>query len=115
MNNLAQIYGNGAPSVVGEIDASADAAATGTKAADEDNFWVVDWISFSYEGGTPAGNLKVTVGGTTVWEVDIETDGHGHIEFTQPLVGSTTKNQALAVVLGAGGSGITGKVQAGIR
>lgn len=102
------------PEIIKKHDAAADAAATATKAANADQFWVVDWITWSYEGGTPTGNLIVTLGSTTVLDVDIVAAGPGQLIFDKPLyVG--TKNEALTITLAAGGTGVTGKVSARIR
>lgn len=83
-----------------------DAESSGTDAivtvaADANEFWVLDWISWSY-GGTPSGgNLKVEIDGTIVWQVDITNGGPGHIEFEKPIYGE--KNKELKVTLADGG------------
>lgn len=66
------------------------ATASGTNAvvtiaADANQFWVIDWISWSY-GGTPTGGkLGVTIGGVLVYQIDITASGHGHVDFVRPL------------------------------
>lgn len=72
-----------------------------TVAADAEQFWVLDWISWSYDSTPTSGNLKVEIGGTTVWQVDITSGGPGHIEFDKPLY-VPTKNQSLVVTLADG-------------
>ena len=89
-------------------------AAVCTKAADSEQFWVVAWITWSYDDTPTGGNLVVDVVGTTVLEVDITTGGPGQLEFNYPLyVG--TKNEALTVTLAAPGAGKAGKLNVRIR
>lgn len=85
---------------------STAAQASGTEAvitipANADQFWCLDWISWSY-GGTPTnGNLQVSIGGVVVWQIDITVGGPGHIYFKPGLYGR--KNQAVVVTLANGG------------
>jgi hypothetical protein len=83
-----------------------DAEASGTAAvvtipANTEEFWAIDWISWSYGGDPTGGNLQVSIGGTVVWQVDITIGGPGHIEFDKALYG--LKNQAVVVTLANGG------------
>lgn len=83
-----------------------DAEASGTAAvvtipANADEFWAIDWITWSYAGTPTNGNLQVSIGGVVVWQVDITVGGPGHIEFKRPLYGA--KNQAVVVTLANGG------------
>lgn len=110
-------------------NAATDAVAT--LAADTSNsqsgnnanlhFWVVDWIVWSYTGGTPAGRLTVTFGSTVVLDIDITNAGPGELRFSKdgPLyhvaansIGGNreVRGEAVTVKLFSGGSGITGKV-----
>jgi len=84
-----------------------NAAASGTDAvvtiaADPNEFWVLDWVSWSYGDGLVAadGNLTISIGGVVVWQVDITTAGPGHIEFEKPIYGA--KNQAVVITLADG-------------
>lgn len=56
-----------------------------TVAASADDFWVIDWISWSYDGTPIGGGLTVTIGGVTVYQLDITAAGPGHIEFVRGL------------------------------
>lgn len=91
--------------------ASAGTAAVVTIAAKADEFWAIDWISWSYSADPTAGRLTVEIAGTVVWEVDVTVGGPGHVEFTGPLYGA--KNQAVVVTL-ANGS-VTQKVNVRYR
>ena len=65
--------------------ASGAGAAIVEIAASEDEFWCIDWISWSYDADPTAGSLKIEIGGTTVWWIDITSGGPGHIEFVRPI------------------------------
>jgi hypothetical protein len=82
-----------------------DAEASGTDAvvtipASADEFWAIDWITWSYDDVPTGGNLQVSIGGVVVWQVDITAGGPGHIEFEKALYG--LKNQAVVVTLADG-------------
>lgn len=64
-------------------------------------------ISFSLSG-TPAAAVSLTVqdGANTVFSVDVTSSGAGFI----PLLRRGTANTAMTISLGAGGSGVVGKV-----
>ena len=90
-----------------------DAEASGTAAvvtipADANNFWAIDWISWSYSDDPTNGQLTVSIGGTVVWQVDITVGGPGHIEFERPLYtnnrdgGQPKKNEEVVVTLADG-------------
>ena len=96
---------------------TANSAATITVAADEEQFWAIDWITASYNAGSPDGTLTVAYGGTTVWEVDIKGEETKHFPFdARPLYDddSTPKDKALTITLSAGGTSVIGKVNARI-
>lgn len=105
--------------------------AVATMAADVSNsqagnnanldFWALDWICWSYTGGTPAGRLTAKWGTTVLLDIDITNAGPGELRFGAhaPLYHVTTnakgqnyivRGEALEVRLYSGGSGITGKV-----
>jgi len=71
------------PSSLAEIqiahkhDASSNADAAVTIAADVDHIHVIDRIFWSYSGTPTAGRLTVSVGGTVVFDHDIRTAGPG--------------------------------------
>jgi hypothetical protein len=73
---------------------------------------VIDTVAWSYSGGDPTGgNLKIENGsGQTIFSVDITSQGPGFFPFPRPKKG--TANTALIITLAAGGSGITGKINA---
>lgn len=105
-----------APKFLSKLDAASNADAAVTQDADVAQFWVVDWVYCSYAGGTVTGKLTITIGGATVFETDITSTGPHQFLFDPPLYNpAETKNQALVITLGAGGSGVTGKVNARIR
>lgn len=56
-----------------------------TIALSDSQFWVLDWISYSYATAPTAGKLTVTIGGVLVYDVDITAAGSGHINFDWPL------------------------------
>lgn len=67
--------------------------------------WRVDW---SYSGAPTGGNLTITDGSATVFELDITAAGPGFVEFPSGRAG--TPGAALVVTLNAGGTGVLGKV-----
>jgi hypothetical protein len=105
------------PDVIHKLDASDNADAAASKAADVDNFWVVDWIAFSYDGTPTGGKLTVAFGSTTLLELDIAAAGPHFLDFShRPLYNpAMTKNEALTITLAAGGASVAGKVSARIR
>lgn len=90
---------------------SSNTAAVLTYAAVSDRRHVLSGVAFSYSAAPTNGNLKIENGsGTTVFNLDISAAGPGFIPFDPPLEGSL--NTALIITLAAGGSGISGKVNA---
>ena len=81
--------------------------------ANADNFWVLDYVAWSYSGNPTGGKCTVQIGGTTVFEVDVTSAGHGFINFEQHGLynAAQTKNEALVVTLAAGGGSVVGKLQ----
>lgn len=79
--------------------------ATGdVQAADEDQFWVVDWITLSQGAG--GGTAQITYGddNTVVWEALLPANDIDHIIFGDGLYeNGKTKNRKLRVVLPTNG------------
>ena len=76
------------------------ATDTDVQAADEDQFWVVDWITLSQ--GSGGGLAQITYGDddTVVWAADLPADDIDHIIFGDGLYeNGKTKNRKLRVVL----------------
>ena len=72
---------------------------------------VITGVAWSYDGAPTGGSLKVEDGsGNTVFIVSVTAAGPGFIPFPVPKKG--TANTAMIITLAAGGSGVTGKVQA---
>lgn len=93
---------------------ASNTAAVLTYAAVAGRKHVLDALVWSYSGTPTGGNLKVEDGsGTTVFSMDVTAAGAGFVEFHLPLSGR--ENTALIVTLAAGGSGVSGKVNAGHR
>lgn len=93
--------------------AASGSATVITIAASESDFWVIDWIAWSYGSGLIAANglLTIAIGGVTVFQVDITTAGPGHLEFKKPLYGS--RNQPVVITLANGTT--TGKLNVRYR
>lgn len=98
-NNFAD---NEAQPKLARATTASGTAAVVTIAAKADEFWVIDWITWSYDDDPVGGRLTVEIGGVLVWDIDITVGGPGHIEFTGALYGS--KNQAVVVTLANGGA-----------
>lgn len=100
--------------VAGNLNAPAvDTAAVVTLTAIAAKGHVLQQVIYSYHGADPtAGNLIVEDGaGTTVFDIDISSEGEAFLEFSPPIKGS--KNTALVVTLAAGGATVTGKLNLG--
>lgn len=80
--------------------AAAGSNAVITVSADADQFWAIDWISWSFDAEPTDGNLKVEIGGVTVWQVDITAAGPGHIEFCKPLYKGVAGQAAVVTLSG---------------
>lgn len=100
-------------SIPTDVPVGSNAKTSGTNAAVAITFpaiatraIIIDSIVWSY-GGTPTGGkLTVAHGATTVLEVDITASGPGAL----PLNLSADINEQVVVTLGAGGSGVVGKL-----
>ena len=110
-SNFADLHAQ--PRFEKKLDAAGNAACTLTVAADPDNFWVLDWIAWSYSGDPTGGKCTVSIGGVNVFEVDVTSGGPGLLHFDQHELynASQTKNEALQVTLAAGGGSVVGKLQ----
>lgn len=99
---------------------ASSADVTLTIAASEDEFWVIDWITWSYQSDPTAGALSVTIGGTLVYQIDIKVGGPAHIDFTEgPLYtkvrtsSGPKKNEAVVITLDNGA--VVGKLNVRYR
>lgn len=117
LDPLAQAY-------QGDHQPAANTAAVVNIAADAQEYWVIDSIEWSYDAAPTGGNLLVTIGGTTVFSVDITAAGPGHFDWsnapryttgTGAGGGKPTLNEAVVVTLAAGGASVTGKVNVRYR
>jgi hypothetical protein len=71
----------------------------------------ISGMAWSYDLDPTGGSLKIEDGaGSTVFHVAVTSKGPGFFVFPQPKKGSA--NTALIITLAAGGSGVTGKVNA---
>ena len=71
----------------------------------------VGGIFWSYNATPTNGNLQIEDGsGNVIFSMDITAAGAGFIPFTPPKKGSA--NTALIITLAAGGSGVSGRVNA---
>ena len=105
----------------GDLDAqptlktAAEASGTDaviTIAAEETQFWAIDWISWSYGDYPTDGNLEVKIDGVVVWQVDITSGGPGHLEFMKPLY---VQNLNTSVVITLSDGGTSNKVNVRYR
>ncbi|MGV3720084.1 MAG: hypothetical protein ACO1SX_04160 [Actinomycetota bacterium] len=72
---------------------------------------VISGVAWSYDGDPTGGSLMIENGaGSTVFHVAVTSKGPGFFVFPQPKKGSA--NTAMIITLAAGGSGVTGKVNA---
>lgn len=95
---------------------AANTAAVITIAADAEQFWVLDWLMWSYSEVPTAGRLTVAIGGTTYIDLDITAAGPGPLRFEPPLYNpSFAKGETMVITLAAGGGTCTGKLSARYR
>lgn len=70
--------------------------------------WAFTGLYWSYSGGDPTGGrMLLTVGGVTILDIDITSKGPG---FFPTPIHQGGDNEAVALTLYAGGSGVSGKV-----
>ncbi len=91
---------------------AANLAATITyAAAGAGRAHVLHQLDASYSAAPTGGRLTVQNGATTIFDVDINAAGPQRFVFDPPILGSA--NSALTITLAAGGTGISGKLNAG--
>lgn len=71
---------------------------------------VLSGVAWSYDADPTAGSLTITDGGNTIFKIAVTNKGPGFIPFDPPKMAGD--NAALVITLAAGGSGITGVVNA---
>ena len=110
-SNFADLHAQ--PKFKTDLQKGTDTPCECSEPANADNFWVLDWVAWSYSGAPTGGKCTVSIGGVNVFEVDVTSGGPGLLHFDQHELynAAQTKNEALVVTLAAGGSGVTGKLQ----
>jgi len=94
-----------------DLAPGANTAAVTTIAVDAEQFWVLDYVRWSYDGVPTGGKVTVAIDGTTVDEFDITASGPGILHYYPGLYAEDQdKNETLVVTLAAGGVGVTGKL-----
>ena len=90
---------------------AANAAATVTLAAPgAGRYNVVASVEWSYDDDPTGGQLTITDGAVTVFDIYITDGGPGFFQWVPPKRFST--NSAVTVTLAAGGAGISGTINA---
>ena len=104
------------PGIAFSIEEDPGDAAVITVDADPDQFWVLDWIAWSYSDDPAAGNISVSFGGTVIFSLDITHGGPGLLSFGDQLglynaiaQAKAPKNEAMVVTLSAE-AGISAKL-----
>ena len=73
----------------------ANGANQTVEAAQEDQFWVVDWVTITGGSGT---TVSIKFGADIQWSASVQSSGIEHFTFTPPLYANgKTKNEALVV------------------
>ena len=72
------------PTILYDTEAAGDAVVI-TVSASADQFWVLDWIAWSYDVEPVGGGITVTYGGSTIFSVDIAHPGPGILQFRDQL------------------------------
>jgi hypothetical protein len=105
------------PPVAAVIDSSGDVAVPSANAAATVTYnaivglsHVLSGVAWSYSGSPTGGNLQITDGGTVVFELDITSAGPGFVPFSPPK--RFAVDSQVVITLAAGGSGVSGKVNA---
>jgi hypothetical protein len=94
-----------------DVDApSSNTAAVLTYAALAERKHVLYQIDYSYDGAPTAGALTVTLGGVTVFSLDVVAAGRDTILFSPEKEGK--HNSAMVITLADGGVGVSGKLNA---
>lgn len=89
--------------------ATAGSAVTITIDAEAGVYHVLEWVAWSYSAAAGTGRLTVSLGGTTVLDMDIRDAGPGSLVLSEAALYTGTKNEALVVTLAAVTS-VTGKL-----
>lgn len=84
--------------------AASGADAVITIAADANQFWVLDWIGYSYATTPTNGKLTIAIGGVTVYAVDITAAGPSHIDFHHPLYQEVLGRTMVITLTNGGGA-----------
>ena len=87
---------------------AANTAAVITKVAVAGQRHFLTGVGWSYDDDPTGGNLIITDGGATVFEIDITKGGPGFIPFDAPIRAAV--NSQVVVTLAAGGAGVSGIV-----
>lgn len=90
---------------------ASNTAAIVTIPASTDIAHEIEMIAWSYDGDPTAGNLKVESNSVTLFEIDITNKGPGFIMFSGSCL-KGTPGYSVVVTLAAGGSGVSGIVNA---
>lgn len=85
-------------------EGAANTATTITIAADADEFWVLDHLTFSGDSDPDSGvTLTITFGSTVVFKHFVTAGGVGPVELGGLATGN--KNEAVTITAAAAGSG----------
>lgn len=84
------------------------AAAVTLSAPGSGKRWAVWGIVWSYDAAPTGGKVTLTVGGTTVIEFSVTSQGPGFIPFALPMTGGD--NQAIVLTLAAPGGAVVGRI-----
>ena len=87
---------------------AANTAAVITKNAVAGQSHHITGVAWSYDDDPTGGNLNITDGGASVFQIDITKGGPGFIPFDAPVEFAT--NSQVIVTLAAGGAGVSGIV-----
>lgn len=102
------------PQLMANDKPAADTAAVVTLAAAATDLHVIDAIYWSYGLLAPtAGNLLVTIGGSTAYSADITAAGDGSVSFPHGLFGDF--NEEVVVTLAAPGGVVDGRLNVSYR
>jgi hypothetical protein len=71
---------------------------------------VIGGVAWSYNAAPTAGNLQITIGGLTVFSIDITATGPGSVLFNPAL--SSGPSTAMVITPAAAGAAVSGKVNA---
>ena len=90
------------PTVASSLDGANATALTVTINPDDDEYVVLDVVSWSYNGTPTGGELSLAVDGTDTYKVDITEGGPGHLPFGERgMLTSQTKGLTVVVTLAA--------------